>query len=559
MNCRTKQESLRRFSILLVILVVTGALQAEGIAKWLPCDERLLVKRIEQGQEVGQEECWMREIDFQFDGKAYRRLDIGVNGSVLGYAVKEGTRARYFTDRPEFVFHQLGQKGWLKGTAHYYSSGGVGITVVLPESSANWNGKLYLHVHGAGTCAGEGRSRRRLDPAEPMGDLSRYNEIMLKKGYVVVATGPAATNSAGLDTIPGGTGVCTRVELRDGTILYNLNLTDHGQFHVDLVRLAKNIVRASLDRAPSRTYWYGHSSGTRVGRLINFIPELNFDEEGKPLIDGFLGDDPAAGLWLPIRFEGNRDVLFANTEDKKGFRKQIDIVHHLMADVKSDPMPEEVSRVTLINKRNSARIFRDKGLSNRYRMYELRGVSHSGGDDKARSLAPDVRILDLSPFIDALIDLLDAWVEEGKGPPPTKSDWPELGDKDGDGVNENEAVAFPEVACPLGVFHAYPPSSGDQGKGVTGFAEFDGKEEEPVDGRGVFVDMNRNGYRDQRESVTDAWRRLGLLKPGESFSREKYVECLRSSVSKLSREGFISEQAARSYIEQARSAEFPSR
>jgi len=62
MNCGTKRESLRRFSILLVILVVTGALQAEGIGKWLPCDERLLVKRIEQGQPVGQEECWMRLI-----------------------------------------------------------------------------------------------------------------------------------------------------------------------------------------------------------------------------------------------------------------------------------------------------------------------------------------------------------------------------------------------------------------------------------------------------------------------------------------------------------------
>ena len=102
--------------ILVAAVSMTGIVQAQSPGRWLPCNEHLV---------PGQEECWMREIDFQFDGKAYRRLDIGVNGSVPGYAVKEGTRAKYFTDRPEFVFHQLGQKGWLKGTAHYYASGGV--------------------------------------------------------------------------------------------------------------------------------------------------------------------------------------------------------------------------------------------------------------------------------------------------------------------------------------------------------------------------------------------------------------------------------------------------
>jgi len=548
------RRHLARVMVLLWILAtavsMTGIVQAQSPGGWLPCNEHLV---------PGQEECWMREIDFQFDGKAYRRLDIGVNGSVRGYAVKEGTRAKYFTDRPEFVFHQLGQRGWLKGTAHYYASGGVGITVVLPESPTNWNGKLYLHVHGAGTCAGEGRSRRRLDPAEPLGDLSRYNEIMLEKGYVVAATVPASTNSAGLDTIPGGTGDCTMVKLEDGTPLRNLNLTDHGQFHVDLVKLAKNIVRARLGRAPSRTYWYGHSSGARVSRLINFVPELNSDEDGKPLIDGFLGHEPAAGLWLPVRFEGNRDVLFAGSQGAKRFSKTIELVHQLNVGELRDPVPAWASKLIFINKRNSARLFRDKGLSNRYRMYEVRGISHSGGDDKASPMATDVQILDLSPFMDALIDQLDAWVEEGKELPPTKSDWLELGDADSDGVNENEAVAFPEVACPLGVFYPYPPSSGNKGRYDTAFAEFDGKGVEPVDGRGVFVDMNRNGYRDQRESVSEAWRRLGLLKPGESFSREKYVECVRTAVSKLTRQGFISEQAALSYIEQARPAEFPSR
>ena len=104
----------------------------------------------------------------------------------------------------------------------------------------------------------------------------------------------------------------------------------------------------------------------------------------------------------------------------------------------------------------------------------------------------DVTILDLSRIIDALIDVLDDWVEKDIPPPRSKSDWLELGDIDGDGVIENEAIALPEVACPLGLYYPYPPSRGESGVGWTGFAAFDGQSLEPLDGRGVFVDMNLN-------------------------------------------------------------------
>ena len=43
-------------------------------------------------------------------------------------------------------------------------------------------------------------------------------------------------------------------------------------------------------------------------------------------------------------------------------------------------------------------------------------------------------------------------MEEGVVPPPTHSEWAELGDADHDGVIEHPALAFPEVACPLGVY-----------------------------------------------------------------------------------------------------------
>jgi hypothetical protein len=42
----------------------------------------------------------------------------------------------------------------------------------------------------------------------------------------------------------------------------------------------------------------------------------------------------------------------------------------------------------------------------------------------------------------------------------------------------------------------------------------------------MYIDMNRNGIWDRRETPTQAWRRLGLLKSGEAPSREKYVTCV---------------------------------
>ena len=139
------------------------------------------------------------------------------------------------------------------------------------------------------------------------------------------------------------------------------------------------------------------------------------------------------------------------------------------------------------------------------------------------------------------------------------SDWAELGDADRDGVVENPGVRLPEVACPLGLYHQYPASQGAGGVGTTGFARFDGKGLEPLDGRGVFVDMNLNRYRDARETVTQAWRRLGLLSRGESFSRERYTACVASVVEGLRARRLLSEQIADLYKREAASAALPTR
>ena len=163
----------------------------------------------------------------------------------------------------------------------------------------------------------------------------------------------------------------------------------------------------------------------------------------------------------------------------------------------------------------------------------------------------EIQILDMSKLMDTFIDMLDAWVDKSVAPPPTRSDWAELGDTNRDGTIENPALAFPEVACPLGVYFPYPNSTA----GTTSFAPFTGQGLEPLDGNKVFVDMNRNGIWDFRETPAQAWQRLGLIKNGEELTRATYVGCVQKAADQLRKDGFFSEKTAAWYVEQAKNSE----
>jgi hypothetical protein len=98
---------------------------------------------------------------------------------------------------------------------------------------------------------------------------------------------------------------------------------------------------------------------------------------------------------------------------------------------------------------------------------------------------------------------------------------------------------------------------GAAGVNWTAFAPFDGRSLEPQDGRGVFVDMNLNRYLDHRESVQEAWHRLGLLKPDEEFNRQSYQTCVETAVTKLKQARFLTEQTAALYLQQAARIDLP--
>ncbi|MBI4445205.1 MAG: hypothetical protein HY645_04785 [Acidobacteria bacterium] len=536
-----------------------GALaEASGKPVQSLCREFMVPKKETNGKKVGQEDCLMQEISAREEGLDYTRVDIGISGTLEGWVVKEGARTYHFTSAPEFLFPQVGNPyRRFHGILRYEASKGTSVTLVYPPAGL-WNGKLYVTVHGASGSFRSGTLKpwnEILTLEKPLGDLSKYERIMLQKGYAVAKT----RRNAEMDD-PGDYSVL----LDDGEWVDGKNISDHPELLLEMIVLSKNLLAKRLGKEPSRTYWYGHSGGVMVGRLINYIEGMNEGPGGRPIIDGFLFDDPGGGLWLPVLVKDGKDVLFSTEKDRERFVKTIEVAHQLYSSVYTNPLlmdvrriPDWVSPVYLLNKRKTASLIRQKGLEDRYRMYEVRDVSHSGDEYLENGKKGDIKILNLSRLMDGLIDILDRWVGENKTPPPTKSDWLELGDVNRDGKNENEAISMPEVACPLGRYYQYPPSLGRSGVGSTGFAPFDGKSFEPLDGRGVFVDMNSSRSLDYRETVTQAWRRLNLLKPEEKFSREHYVHCVSAATSRLKNENLISEDVSSIYMKKASEKELP--
>ncbi len=553
-------------------VVAAAALPSPDVVS---CDQFMPAKVSVDGQTVGLERCQMQarvvadtswpEVTAVVGGepRRYHRLEIGITGTLAGYVVRDGPREVEFTSAPEVMFVQSGNTTKpLRAVVRYEADKGSGMTLLWPEEASAWNGKLYVTVHGTGRSFRNGTLKpwdRNIDPAHPTDDLTKFEKVMLLKGYAV-----AVTRRNSEMATPGD----YTVTLRDGTTLDGRNASEAPELILSFTKLAHNILRTRLQREPTRTYWYGKSSGARLGLLLNYYNSLNRDADGSPIIDGMLADDPGAGLWLPVVVRDGKDVLLASAEDRARFVPAIEIVHLLYNNERNDPVIDGVSTNFLVNKRIRARMLREKGLTEKYRYYELRGISHSGGETLTDQRAGDVDIIPLWHLMDAWIDMLDAWVDRGVAPAPDRADAPSLGDSDGDGNVDREALSLPATACPLGEYYQFPPSRGMNGVGETAFAPFDGEGVEPLDGRSLaggaawfqqiaFADMNHNGSRDERETVTQAWRRIGLLARGEVFSRARYESCVDAVVGRLVAEQFLTAPVAGAYRQHARDQALP--
>lgn len=281
-----------------------------------------------------------------------------------------------------------------RGVGKYEAATGHGLTILYPEDARNWNRKLFITAHGAGSYGAVGA----LIPRDPnskfnaLADVNRYVGLMIDKGYAVAHTMRSADRTRGDISIT----------LEDGTKLSNYNLSSHAGLITSWAQLARSLITKRLGARPKRIYFYGHSAGGFLGRHINYQPGANQDSDGKPIFDGFLIDDAGSGLWLPKLIVDGRDVLFTTNEERERFAKQIDITHMLYAGDTGDYVQ---------NKRENVRLLQEKGLASKHRLYELRGVSHF---DAGQVSHPDLvnQTLDLGGIFDALVDRLDEWVEK---------------------------------------------------------------------------------------------------------------------------------------------------
>lgn len=552
-----------------VLLTPASGLSAVDMNPVETCEQFMVPKKNVNGKMVGQENCRMRTITFQAFGRTYQRIEVGITGTTAGYAIKadanEVRYANYFNEYPEFVYQQGGVKEpYHHGIGRYTMQTGHMISIVVPVDRSAWNGKIFLHNHGAGRSFAQGNMKSwelEFDPTHPDGGLQsfgRYERSMIEKGYALVRTRRSTLMQGGDVT----------VTLDDGTVLRNRNLTEQPTLIMSWAKLAGNILADRMGRQPTRIYWYGHSGGARPGRMVNYKEGINMDTDGTPIIDGIIVDDAGSGLWLPIVMKDGKDTVLMTDEQKRHFVPMIELSHLLYVNETHDDPPDyRPGNNFLANKRINAKTLMDKGLGDKFRYYEIDGVSHQGPgpEPSPPDRIPD--ILDIDLLMEGIIDMLDNWVEKGIAPPPNRSAWRPLGDANGDNVIENPPIAMPEVACPVGVFHIYGEGNAT---GTTKFKYFTGVGLEPLDGRGEFradpdivnvsagfVDMNRNNYRDFVETIEEAWQRLGLLKPNEPFTRAKYVACVEQAAKKLVEEKFFLPRTLPKYVEKARTMPLP--
>jgi hypothetical protein len=175
--------------------------------------------------------------------------------------------------------------------------------------------------------------------------------LLLANGFAVVNTHRTTTENRGEIT----------ATLEDGKTVDYIAFNDTAQYIIDFAEVAK---KAIVDR--------------------------------QRFFDGLLNDDPAAGTWYPVVMKDGRDVLFATDAAKAAFVPQIDVTHLMYNNIWPPKHPAWMSSSYLENKRKNAKILRDKGLAAKYRMHEVRSVSHSGGETLTDAKRGAIETLDLS-------------------------------------------------------------------------------------------------------------------------------------------------------------------
>jgi hypothetical protein len=248
--------------LLPVLTLVPAAPAAQDAASCVPF---LVPAREVDGQRIGPEACSMvaEETFDPGDGRLLRRVEVRLSGTIEGVVTRDGPRSDYFTDVPDFVFPQSGNVSpRFRGIARYEADAGTGLTLFYPTSRGQWNGKLFVSVHGGGNYVPVGELRPR-DPNGRLSPLQGHNHwvgLMLDKGYAVAHTMRST----------GRTGGNVAVTLDDGMVLQGRQLSDHTGLILEMTQTAQQLLQSRLGQRPTRTYLSGHSGGGRMGHSINY-------------------------------------------------------------------------------------------------------------------------------------------------------------------------------------------------------------------------------------------------------------------------------------------------
>ena len=360
---------------LLLFAAQWGSAGPANAAEAVACDAFLSPPRAVLGKKVGPSSCLSMQNDVTIGGRPYRRLDIGLDGSVEGTVAKAGPYKEYLSNAPDLVFQQTGNPGpFFQAVANYERDKGAAITMVFPRDATAWNGKLFVTAHGRNRSFKNGSLKvwnKYFDPANPSADLDKYDLLMLAKGYALAKT--YRTSTEGIGEIQS--------VLDDGTAVDYVAFNESAAYIKDFAGVAKKAVANQLGRPASRTYLYGHSAGARVGRGMNYTAGINKDADGKPPFDGMLLDDAASGLWVPTVMKEGRDVLLATDAEKASFVPQIDVSHQIYNAVAGrGKIPSFVTLSYLENKRRNALTLLGKGLGDKHRTYEIRSSERMEGE-----------------------------------------------------------------------------------------------------------------------------------------------------------------------------------
>jgi len=561
---------------------------------------------------VGPEECRVvaEKIIYNADGVPYRQITLGVSGTVFGYApvgalalpplgtgVPGEGRENTFSDHP-FIWQTQGTMGpFIPGIGIYKYSEETpaGIEILIPENPADWNGHMWVLVHGAGRFG-----QLRFHPREA-GKFNRYTETsesagaLIDKGYAVIWT-----RRDGSSSDAGSMDVANTVLLDDGTELggpgkLGMGFNDNISVIRDYTVIARRYIEQHMGKAPDKLFYRGHSAGGALGRSMLFIRGMNTDHNGEQLFDGFYIDDSAGGRGASAYFweatvvdehgsftlqPSDTDALTFSGEQMRYMTPVIEVIHGAYSGGNTATVPRLFERVPAIYpqyKRENARINIEKGIGDLWKSYEIAGVSHSDASAEAFNypeLAKDM--VDIGGVAIMLHQALVDWVLTGKKPPPTRVDAFDVWELD---PEAGPAIQLPETACPRGIFRPFSmrpdgtsvgsspalfipyltmpvPQINEDQERPAGF-----KEEwlEPLDRKGYLIDMTGSGHRMTRPSIQQAWhvryregKKTGILRPYETLTRDRYVSCVTEVATSLQADGLLTDEAVTWYIEKAR-------